>query len=274
MKLTGKTALVVGSSPNIGGGIAEGLADEEANVVCVDLNPAYAHGCADWIKGRGGKAIGLVCDVTNEDQVRATVDGAIAEFGRVDILVNGAVIFNQKGVLSMPVAEWRAQIDVILTGAFLFTKHVTQKMIDQGRHGSVISIISSAGHQGQPGNVGYCTGKSGLLNFTRSVAMELAEHGIRVNSLTPTGTDATEGTERAAQWGVEWPPPRNVARVRGMVPNSRLSSPMQKLPGPSHYGKAAVFLSSDDAEMITGFDLRVDAGTVSRYWAWDPGTAE
>ena len=274
MKLTGKTALVVGTSPNICGGIAEAMADEEANVVCVDLNPAYAQACADWIKHRGGKAIGLACDVTNEDQVRATVDGAIAEFGGVDILVNGAVIFNQKGVLSMPLAEWRAQIDVILTGAFLFTKHATQKMIDQGRHGSVISIISSAGHQGQPGNVGYCTGKSGLLNFTRSVAMELAEHGIRVNSLTPTATDSSEGTERAARWGVEWPGPRRGDRTRGMLPTPRLGAPLQKLPSPSHYGKAAVFLSSDDAEMITGFDMRVDAGTVSRYWLWDPGAPE
>ena len=119
MKLTGRTALVTGTSPNICGGIAEALADEEARVVCVDLNPSYARGCADSIKERGGEAIGLVCDVTNEEQVQATVNAAIAEFGAIDILVNGAVIFNRKGVLSMPLAEWRSQIDVILTGAFL-----------------------------------------------------------------------------------------------------------------------------------------------------------
>ena len=110
----------------------------------------------------------------------------------MDILVNGAVIFNTKGVLNMPLAEWSRQITVILTGAFLCTKYVAQLMVDQGRKGNIINIISTAGHQGEPWNVGYSTGKSGLLNFTRSVAMELAEHGIRVNSLTPTATDAAE----------------------------------------------------------------------------------
>ena len=274
MKLTGRTALVTGTSPNICGGIAEALAEEEARVVCVDLNPSYARGCADSIKERGGDAIGLVCDVTNEEQVQATVNAAIAEFGAIDVLVNGAVIFNRKGVLSMPLAEWRSQIDVILTGAFLFTKYVAHHLIDRGRAGNVINIISSAGHQGEPGNVGYGTGKSGLLNFTRSVAMELAEHGIRVNSLTPTATDSAEGTERAARWGVEWPGPRLGERTRGMLPNADLGLPMQKRPSPRHYGKAAVFLASDDADMITGFDLRVDAGAISRYWLWDPGAAE
>jgi NAD(P)-dependent dehydrogenase (short-subunit alcohol dehydrogenase family) len=274
MKLTGKTALVTGTSPNIGGGIAEALAAEEANVICVDLNPAYALGCAGSIKQQGGNALGLVCDVTDENQVLATLDKAYAEFQGIDILVNGAVIFNRKGVLNMPLTEWRSQIDVILTGAFLFTKHVARRMIDQGNQGCVINIISSAGHQGEPGNVGYGTGKGGLLNFTRSVAMELAEHGIRVNSLTPTATDSTEGAQRAADWGVEWPGPRLGDRRKGMLPNADLGLPLLQRPSPRHYGKAAVFLASDDAEMITGFDMRVDAGAISRYWLWDPGAPE
>ncbi len=124
-------------------------------------------------------------------------------------MVNGAVVFHWGGVLDMPLGAWRRQTDVILTGAFLFTKHVAQQIIDQGRGGSVINIVSTAGHQGEPGNIGYCTAKSGLLNFTRSVAMELSQYGIRVNSLTPTATDAAEGRERAARWGVEWPAPRH-----------------------------------------------------------------
>lgn len=274
MRLAGKTALVTGTSPNICGGIAEALAAEDASVVCVDLNPAYAEGCAESIRQQGGRAVGLVCDVTDEEQVQATVERAAGEFQAIDILVNGAVIFNRKGVLSMPVAEWRSQLDVILTGTFLFTKYTAQRMIDQGTQGSIINVISSAGHQGEPGNVGYGTGKSGLLNFTRSVAMELAEYGIRVNSLTPTATDSQEGVERAARWGVEWPGPRMGERRRGMLPNADLGLPMLKRPSPRHYGKAAVFLASEDADMITGFDLRVDAGAISRYWLWDPGAPE
>ena len=145
--------------------------------------------------------MGVGCDVTDEDQVVAAISKATERFGGVDILVNGAALFNFKGVLNMPVDEWRRQTDIILTGAFLFTKHVAHLMIQQNRKGNIINIISTAGHQGEPGDVGYGTAKAGLINFTRSVAMELAEYGIRVNSLTPTANDQSEGRERAATDG-------------------------------------------------------------------------
>ncbi len=273
MKLAGKTALVTGTSPNIMGGIAEELARAGANLVCVDIREEYAEQCAAAIVAEGHDAMGLVCDVTDEDQVVRSIRQAAVRFGGVDILVNGATLFNFKGVLDMPVDEWRRQTDILLTGAFLFTKHVAHLMIAQDRKGNIINIISTAGHQGEPGNVGYGTAKGGLLNFTRSVAMELSRYGIRVNSLTPTATDASEGRERAARWGVDWPRPRLGERAAGLIPDASRGAPLLKLPSPSHYGKAAVFLASDDAEMITGFDLRVDAGAVSRYWIWSPGDA-
>jgi len=160
---------------------------------------------------------------------------------------------------------------VILTGAFLCTKHVAQSMITRGRRGSIINIISTAGHQGEPWNIGYCTGKSGLLNFTRSAAMELAEHGIRVNSLTPTATDTEEGMARAAEWGVPFRRPGDPSpRRRGFLGPGVPGVALGKLPGPADYARAAVFLASDDAAMITGADLRVDAGALARYWRWDP----
>ena len=273
MKLEGKVALVTGTSPNIMGGIAEGLAEEGADLVCVDINPNYAEQCAQSVIDGGRRAIGIACDVTDEEQVIATVERAKESLGGVDILVHGAALFNTKGVLDMPLEEWRQQTGVIMTGAFLFTKHVAKQMIDLGRKGNMINIISTAGHQGEPGNIGYCTAKSGLLNFTRSVAMELAQYGIRVNSLTPTATDSSEGTERAKRWGVDWPPPRRGQRAKGSLPDAKTGVPLQKLPSPSHYGKAAAFLASDEAEMITGLDLRVDAGAISKYWIWDPGAA-
>ena len=271
VKLEGKVALITGTSPNIGGGIAIGMAAEGAKLVCVDLDAAKANACATQIREEGGEALGLACDVTDESQVKGVVARAVETYGGIDILVNAAVIFNTKGVLDMPVAEWRQQLDVILTGAFLCTQNVAQLMIDQGRRGAIINIISTAGHQGEPWNVGYSTGKSGMLNFTRSVAMELAEHGIRVNSLTPTATDASESLARAEQWGVPpRRPPSASPRRRGFAGDSRFGTPMQVLPSPRHYARAAVFLASDDAEMITGEDLRVDAGAVARYWRWDP----
>jgi NAD(P)-dependent dehydrogenase (short-subunit alcohol dehydrogenase family) len=273
VKLAGKVALITGTSPNIGGGIAEGLADEGAKVVCIDVNPDYANRCAESIAKRGGRAIGVVCDVTNEDQVRMAVERAQEAFGGIDILVNGAVVFNRKGVLDMPLPEWSQQTAVILTGAFLCTKYVAQSMIAQGRKGSIINIVSTAGHQGEPWNVAYSTGKGALLNFTRSVAMELGEYGIRVNSLTPTATDPTEATARAERWGVTWNrPPRG--QRQSFLAEPRLGVPLRQLPSPRHYARAAVFLASDDAEMITGLDVRVDAGAVSRYWLWDPGAAK
>ena len=274
MKLLGKTALITGASPNIMGGIAEGLAAAGAKAVCVDINPDYAYGCARSIARQGGQAMGLVSDVSDEAQVIETVAQAEKVYGGVDILVNGATIFNSKGVLDMPVEEWRRQTDVLLTGAFLFTKHAAQRMISQGIKGNVINIISTAGHQGEPGNVGYSTGKGGLLNFTRSAAMELARYGIRVNSLTPTATDIAEGTERAARWAVPWPAPRQGVRDKGLLPDPSTGVPLRRLPSPRHYAAAAVFLASDDAEMITAFDLRVDAGAISRYWPWDPSRSE
>ncbi len=269
-KLGGRVAIVTGTSPNIGGGIAEGLAAEGAIVVAVDSIAANAHDCADYIAKNGGQALGLVCDVTDEAQVEATIGAVLRTFGRVDILVNNAAFFNKKGVLDMPYAEFEKQSGVILGGAFLFTKHAARAMM--GRSGAapggvVINIISTAGHQGEPGNIAYSTAKAGLLNFTRSAAMELVGHGIRVNSLTPTATDPSESFERARRWGRAVEKPPGLDKV--MRP-FREGIPMKKLPVPSDYGRAVAFLASDDAAMITGTDLRVDAGAVARYWAWDP----
>jgi NAD(P)-dependent dehydrogenase (short-subunit alcohol dehydrogenase family) len=266
MRLKDRVAIVTGTSPNIGGGIAEGLAAEGAAIVAVDANAANATDCAAYIEVTGGHAIGITCDVTNETQVKAAVDAALAAFGKIDILVNNAAFFNKKGVIDMSFEEWNKQTAVILGGAFLFTKHVGKAMIARGG-GSIINIISTAGHQGEPGNIAYSTSKCGLLNFTRSAAMELVGHGIRVNSLTPTATDPAESFERAARWGRTVKKPESLDRV--MKP-FRIRIPMQKLPVPSDYGRAAVFLASDDAGMITGTDLRVDAGAIARYWAWDP----
>ena len=272
MRLEGKVALVTGTSPNIMSGIGEGLADEGADIICVDINAAYAERCSESVMDKGRRSIAITCDVTVEFQVAAAVGQAQEAFGGVDILVNGATQFNTKGILEMSVKEWRRQTDILLTGAFLFTKLIAEQMIEQSRRGNMINIISTAGHQGEPGNIGYGTAKGGLLNFTRAVAMDLAKHGIRVNSLTPTATDRGEALERAKRWGVDWPGPRLGSRLPGWPRDPGPGLPLQKMPSPSHYGKAAAFLASDEAEMITGFDLRVDGGAIAKYWIWDPSS--
>jgi NAD(P)-dependent dehydrogenase (short-subunit alcohol dehydrogenase family) len=266
VKLPGKVAIVTGTSPNIGAGLAGGLAEEGAKVVCVDVEPENAGQCAEWIKGHGGDALGIACDTTDEAQVEAMVARVREVYGGVDILVNNAGILGGLSVLEMPLERWQRQLAVNLTGTFLCTKHVARLMVERGTRGSIIVIVSTAGHQGQAGNIGYCTSKSGLLNFTRAAAMDLARHGIRVNSLTPTATDMDEGLERAVEWG------RPRAERRGRLLDFQKMVPTGQLPSPRHYARAAVFLASDDAEMITGFDLRVDAGAIAKYWPWIPSS--
>jgi NAD(P)-dependent dehydrogenase (short-subunit alcohol dehydrogenase family) len=269
MKLKDKITLITGTSPNIGGGIAEAFADEGAKVVCVDADADNARQCAKEILRRGGKAMGLVCDVTDEAQVKSAIDAARKEWGGIDVLVNGAAFYNMKGILAMTIDEFRRQVDVILGGTFLFTKHTATLMIEQKRRGAIIHLVSTEGHQGNPSNVAYCTAKSGLLNMTRANAVELAPYGIRVNSLTPTSTDPSESVERGVRWGR---PSRDISDA---LPFKRAKLlPMQRAPSPSHYAKAAVFLASNDAEMITGTDLRVDAGAIARFWAFLPSAAD
>jgi len=269
-RLENKVVLLVGSGPSINAGIGHELAREGASVVCVDINAEFADACAAGLRRQGAQAIAVKADSTVEAEVVAAVDAARKTFGKVDILVNGAVLQIRKGILDMEVGDFRKVVDVALTGAFLFTKHVARLMVEQGQGGSIINLVSTEGHQGNCGNIAYGTAKAGLLNFTRAAAMEFAPMGIRVNSLTPTATDSQEGRERAAEWGVQWEEVRPQARADVSVGDQGI--PLGRRPTPTDYGRAAAFLASEDARMVTGIDLRVDGGVIARYWRWNPGT--
>jgi NAD(P)-dependent dehydrogenase (short-subunit alcohol dehydrogenase family) len=167
----------------------------------------------------------------------------------------------------MTLADWRGQLAVLLDGTFLFTKHTTEALIEAGKPGAVINLISTAGHQGETGNIGYTTAKGGLLNMTRAAAMELAPYGIRVNSLTPTATDPRQGIERGRRWGITGVTDAHVAALEVAA----AQVPLGVLPTPSDYGNAVVFLASPAAAMITGIDLPVDAGSLAKYWRVKPG---
>ena len=265
--LAGSVAAVVGTSANIGTGIALQLAAAGARVACLDKDSGVAKHAADEIHAAGGRAMAVTCDVTAEPDVTGALAAIRAELGLVDVLVNGPVVYLEKGIRQMSLAEWRMQLSVLLDGAFLFTKHVAEALIAAGRPGSVINLVSTAGHQGEPGNIGYTTAKGGIVNMTRAAAMDLAPYGIRVNSLTPTATDPREGVERGRRWGVGGVTDAHVAALD--IAASQV--PLGALPTPSDYGHAAVFLASPAARMITGIDLRVDAGSVAKYWRVKPG---
>jgi NAD(P)-dependent dehydrogenase (short-subunit alcohol dehydrogenase family) len=262
-QLESKVAILTGASPNIGGTLARGLAAEGARVLCTDLDLRVAQSCADKIVADGGDAIAVAGDVTDEAHAADVVAQAVQRWGRLDILVNNAVMFHQQGLFDMPLATYRRQLDIILGGAFLLTRSAARAMIEAGNGGSVINILSTAAWQGQPGNIGYTTAKSGLINFTRSAAMELAEYGIRVNGLTPTATQpadpevarrAAEIIAQPSQWSMDF---------TGQFP-------MRRLPTTSDYVGAAVFLASEASAMITGSNITVDGGATAKYWPWVP----
>ncbi|MHA4854792.1 SDR family NAD(P)-dependent oxidoreductase [Rhodococcus sp. MSC1_016] len=261
-RLAGKVAIVTGTSPNIGGTLAKGLAKEGAAVVCTDIDPEVAKQCAASIQAEGGLAVAHAGDVTDQAHVHEVVQQTVANWGRIDILVNNAVQFNVKGLLAMSIDEFRRQTDIILSGSFLFTRAVAETMIEKGEGGSIINVLSTAAWQGQPGNVGYCTGKSGLINFTRSVAMELAEFGIRVNGFTPTATMPTDPDLL-----------RNLAEPAAPSQYQMdffAEMPLKRLPSPEDYVPAVVFLASDDSMMMTGTNITVDGGATAKYWPWTP----
>ncbi len=266
--LAGQVALVTGTSPNIGGTLASALAAAGAAVACNDVRPEVAAERVERIEAAGGRALAVPFDVTDEVAVVAAIAQVTDRLGPIDVLVNNAVKFDMAGVLDMPVERYRRQIDIILGGAFLVTQAVARTMIGHGRRGSIINVLSTAAWQGQAGNIGYCTAKSGLINFTRSAAMELAPHGIRVNSLTPTAT-MPEDPEIAERFTTAI----TAAAAAGQVDFAGLN-PWERLPGPSDYAGPLVFLASDASAMMTGSNLTIDGGALAKYWPQIPRRAE
>jgi NAD(P)-dependent dehydrogenase (short-subunit alcohol dehydrogenase family) len=267
-RLTGKVAVVTGTSRNIGGAVARCFAAEGARVACTDIDPAVAEECAAAIVAAGGEALSFSGDVTDSAHAAQLMDSVAGAWGGVDILVNNAVRFDTRGLLTMDLESYRRQLDVILAGAFLFSRAAAQDMIRRNSGGSIINVLSTAAWQGQPGNIGYCTAKSGLINFTRSAAMELAPYRIRVNGFTPTATQP-EDPELIL---------RREERVRTATSEYRMDfellSPLGRLPTPSDYLPAMVLLASDESAMITGSNITVDGGATAKYWPWIPARAQ
>jgi NAD(P)-dependent dehydrogenase (short-subunit alcohol dehydrogenase family) len=263
-RLHGKVALVTGTSANIGGVLAAGLAAAGASVACNDIVADVARACVDQIEHHGGTAIAIPGDVTDNEAMNSAVDAVIERFGRIDVLVNNAVKFDMRGVLDMPIDAFRRQVDVILGGAFVMTGLVAKSMIASGIRGSIINVLSTAAWQGQAGNVGYCSAKSAMINFTRSTAMELAPYGIRVNGFTPTAT-MPDDPSLASQFSAGIETLRSTGRMDFAGAN-----PWDRLPTPADYIGSIVFLASDDAALMTGSNITIDGGALAKYWPQIP----
>lgn len=250
MVLNGKVALVSGTGPNIGAEIARTLADNGALVGCMDMNSEYANAAAKTINDAGGKATGLVADITDPLSVKEAVETLIDTFGSIQLLVNNAAISDHKPFLEAELSEWQKTLDVILNGTFIVSQTVARKMVEQRKAGAIVNMISTSGHRGETSRIAYGTAKSGLLNFTRSTAMQLAPHKIRVNSVTPTVTGTPVGLPDAPRDDNN--PPKEV--------------PLHRWGRPSDQAQAVLFLLSPNADFITGIDLPCDGGRLAQFY--------
>jgi 3-hydroxybutyrate dehydrogenase len=185
MRLVGKTAYVTGAASGIGLAIAELYAREGANVVIADLNQAAADAATAKINAAGGNALALAVDVTNEQQVDATVDRAAEKFGGIDILVSNAGIQIVKPVVDFAFADWKKLLAVHLDGAFLTTRAALRHMYKQGRGGSIIYMGSVHSKLASVLKAPYVTAKHGIEGLAKVVAKEGAAHKVRANVICP-----------------------------------------------------------------------------------------
>lgn len=266
-RLAGKVAIVTGANQNIGGVLASGLAAAGASVACNNIKAELAEERAMLINAAGGTAMCIPGDVTDVEAMTEAVDAVLNRFGKVDILVNNAVRFDTRGLLDMPLDKFRQQVDIVIGGSFIMSSLVAKSMISRGIGGSLINILSTAAWQGQAGNIGYCTAKSAMINFTRSAAMELAPHGIRVNTFTPTATMPDDPDLASAFSAAS----DSLAASGKMDFNG--ANPWARLPTPSDYVGSIIFLASDDSALMTGSNVTIDGGALSKYWPQAPRRA-
>lgn len=251
--LTDRVAVVTGGGAGIGRGIAAGLKAFGARVAIWERN---SDSCASAAGEIG--ALGITVDVRDAAAVDAALARTSAELGTVTILVNNAGGVFWSGILDTSENGWDALYKANLRHVYLCTQRVARILVERELPGSVVSVTSIEGVRAAPGYATYAAAKAGVINYTKTAALELAPHGIRVNALAPDIT-LTEGIRQMA-------PPGSEQRFGLTVPMGRAGH-VDEMAG------AAVFLASDMASYITGQTIHVDGGThAASGWYHDPET--
>jgi 3-oxoacyl-[acyl-carrier protein] reductase len=244
-RLDGLTALITGSARGIGRAIAERYGSEGASIAVCDMNLELATETAASLVESGVRAKAFSMNVSDEESVERAVEAVLAEFGRIDVLVNNAGITRDTLVLRMKREDWEKVISVNLTGTFLVSKAVVRSMM-KARSGCMVNIASVVGLRGNVGQANYAASKAGVIGLTKTMAKEFASRGITVNAIAP-GYILTEMTEHLSDEAKE----------------AFMSTIPLKRPGtPEDVAAVAVFLASREASYLTGQVISVDGGMV------------
>jgi NAD(P)-dependent dehydrogenase (short-subunit alcohol dehydrogenase family) len=245
MRLKDKVAIVTGGASGIARGVCVAYAREGAHVVVADVNLDGAQETAAMVEAAGRRGLAVCTDVADPAQILAMVATARAEFGRIDVLFNGAGIISPTALLDTTVEQWDHIMAVNLRGEFLCLQAVARIMVEQGR-GKIINVTSILGSQARVNRGAYAASKAAIISLTQTAAVELGPHGVFVNAIAP-GSIETPMVKSAPST------PEATQRKLAAIPLRRRGDP-QDLAGP------AIFLASDESDYVTGVVMTVDGG--------------
>lgn len=247
MQLENKVAVVTGAGSGIGRAIALAFAREGAAVtVNYGHHPEAADDTVKDIEAAGGKSVAIRADVTNPEDVRALIRSSVQELGRLDILVNNAGVEYKMPFQETPIEVWEKVIAVNLTGPWLGCREAAEQLVSQGGPGRIINISSVHEDLPMPTNSPYCAAKGGLRMLTRTVAVELAPHGVTVNNIAPGAVETPMDAPLEEH-------PDQMERLLSEIPLGRMAKPEE-------IAALAVYLASDASAYVTGSTFFIDGG--------------